>query len=155
MGLSVGGCWIHSPGWQFLQPFVCCRCGSWRASSGAARDAPLARALPGCDANVAPAATCLTLVAWPPSTRRAPPLAPPSFPPRSYLGSLFTRWDLAGNLQSCTGRPVLLGGSDTANPVADDAAVAAAVAALRAPLAAVTNSTAVGEKFRSIPEILS
>lgn len=54
----------------------------------------------------------------------------------SYLGSLSTQWDLNGKLQNYTGSPVLLGGNATANPVADDPAVAAAVAALRAPLAA-------------------
>lgn len=61
---------------------------------------------------------------------------PCPLPPRSYTGSLSTQWDLSGNLQNYTGSPVLLGGSGTANPVADDAAVAAAVAALQAPLAA-------------------
>lgn len=41
-----------------------------------------------------------------------------------------------GGLQNYSGSPVLLGGVDTAQPVADDPAVAAAVAVLRAPLAA-------------------
>jgi hypothetical protein len=56
-------------------------------------------------------------------------------------------WDLAGSLLNYTGSPVLLGGSATANSVADDAAVAARVGELRTPLAALTTQV-VGEPER-------
>ena len=60
------------------------------------------------------------------------------------MGRLSTTWDLSGSLQSYSGAPVLLGGASSSNPVADDPAVAARVAELRAPLALLGN-TVVGE----------
>ena len=69
---------------------------------------------------------------------------PRSLPPRRYVGRLSTTWDLSGSLQSYSGAPVLLGGASSSNPVADDPAVAARVAALGAPLALLGN-TVVGE----------
>lgn len=61
-----------------------------------------------------------------------------------YVGSLSTVWDQTGALLNYSGSPVLLGGSATSNPVADDAAVAARVAELGAPLTAM-GSQVVGE----------
>ncbi|PSC67806.1 multifunctional 2, 3 -cyclic-nucleotide 2 -phosphodiesterase 5 -nucleotidase 3 -nucleotidase [Micractinium conductrix] len=57
-----------------------------------------------------------------------------------YVGRLSTTWDLSGSLQSYSGAPVLLGGASSSNPVADDPAVAARVAALGAPLALLGNT---------------
>lgn len=67
-----------------------------------------------------------------------------------YVGDLATEWDLSGSLLSYTGSPVLLGGSGSVNPVADDPAVAARVEELRAPLAALATQV-VGKSLRCGP----
>lgn len=50
------------------------------------------------------------------------------------MGVLHTAWSSAGDLLSCEGGPVLLGGANSTHPVKDDAATAAQIEVLRGPI---------------------
>ena len=84
---------------------------------------------------------CRTLAA-PSGLHRPSPLQNPSQP--RYLGQLDTVWSAAGDLLNATGRPLLLGGDNSTNPVASDAAAVARLDSLRGPVDAL-NLAIVGE----------
>jgi hypothetical protein len=62
--------------------------------------------------------------------------------PHRYLGSLQTYFSDVGDLLNATGNPILLGGANSTNPVADDPTAAALIAALRGPVDALASKPA-------------
>ncbi len=65
-------------------------------------------------------------------------------PLRRYLGNITATFDAAGELQSISGQPILLGPNISSNPVAKDPAMQALIAEMAGSILSISSKSVSG-----------